>query len=229
MASLPTPSRSVRLRRGLRAGLVVLASLSSVVAVTAIDAGSVGAESLELPVNELAPEITAAASEAVDALDAFWATGEIAHERTLAWHRAIAARYTARQLGYDELAMVDAWSTAPLGHQRAVLGALTQVGVPYRTNTSVEGEGFDCSGLTYFAWKGSGIELYRQSGSQISESKRLSREEAKAGDLVHYPGHVMLYLGVDDAVVHSVNTGRTVEIDTIRRGSVTFGDPSQTG
>jgi len=45
---------------------------------------------------------------------------------------------------------------------------------------------------------------------------------------VHYPGHVMMYLGVDDAVVHSVNTGRTVEIDTISSrtvDSVTFGNP----
>ena len=52
------------------------------------------------------------------------------------------------------------------------------------------------------------------------------RESAKAGDLAYYPGHVMLYLGVDDAVVHSVQTGRTVEVDTMRRGSVRFGDPT---
>ena len=38
----------------------------------------------------------------------------------------------------------------------------------------------------------------------------------------------MMYLGVDDAIVHSVNTGRTVEIDTIsgrRANSVSFGNP----
>ena len=125
--------------------------------------------------------------------------------------------------------MVDAWSSAPVGHQRAVLGALTQVGVPYRSNTSIENEGFDCSGLTTYAWSGAGVELFRQSGSQISEAKRLDRESAKAGDLVHYPGHVMLYLGVEDAIVHSVQTGRTVEVDTIRRGSVSFGDPHPVG
>ncbi len=67
---------------------------------------------------------------AVTALDAYVATGSVADEQTLAWHRAIAARYTAQQLGYDELAMVDAWSSTTIAHQRAVLGALTQVGVP---------------------------------------------------------------------------------------------------
>jgi cell wall-associated NlpC family hydrolase len=221
-----TPPFLVRARRGLRNVAIVAASLGAVVTVAGVDAGTASAESLELAVNELAPEITTAARSAVAALDSFAETGSVADEQTLAWHRAIAARYTAQQLGYDELAMVDAWSSTTISHQRAVLGALTQVGVPYRTNTSIENEGFDCSGLTTYAWAGAGVELFRQSGSQISDSKHLDRESAKAGDLVHYPGHVMLYLGVDDAIVHSIQTGRTVEIDTIRRGSVSFGDPS---
>ena len=107
----------------------------------------------------------------------------------------------------------------------AMQAAGSVLGHPYRWGGSSPG-GFDCSGLTTYAWAGAGVDLYRQSGSQISQSTRLSKDEAKAGDLVHYSGHVMLYLGVDDAIVHSVQTGRTVEIDTIRRGSVTFGDPS---
>jgi cell wall-associated NlpC family hydrolase len=231
--TLTTPSLPVRGRRYLRTAALVVASFAAITATSigglAIDGGTASAQSLELPVNELAPEITTAARAAVEALDAYAETGSVADEQTLAWHRATAARYTALQLGYDELAMVDAWSSTPLAHQRAVLGALTQVGVPYRTNTSAENEGFDCSGLTYYAWSGAGVELFRQSGSQISQAKRLDRDSAKAGDLVHYPGHVMLYLGIDDAIVHSVNTGRTVEIDTIRRGSVNFGDPTLAG
>jgi len=213
-------------RRLLRKLAVVAASVGAVVAVAGIDASSASAQSVELAVNELAPEITTAASAAVAALDTYVATGSVADEQTLAWHRAIAARYTAQQLGYDELAMVDAWSSTSISHQRAVLGALTQVGVPYRTNTSVENEGFDCSGLTTYAWAGAGVELYRQSGSQISQAKRVDSDAARAGDLVHYPGHVMLYLGVGDAIVHSVSSGRTVEIDTIRSGKVSFGDPT---
>jgi cell wall-associated NlpC family hydrolase len=222
----PTTTLLGRARRALCNAAIVAASLGAVVTVVGLDAGAASAQSLELPVNELAPEITTAARLAVDALDAYVATGSVEDEQTLAWHRAIAARYTAQQLGYDELAMIDAWSSTTIAHQRAVLGALTQVGVPYRTNTSVENEGFDCSGLTTYAWAGAGVELFRQSGSQISQAKSLDRESAKAGDLAYYPGHVMLYLGVDDAVVHSVQTGRTVEVDTMRRGSVRFGDPT---
>jgi len=40
---------------------------------------------------------------------------------------------------------------------------------------------------------------------------------------------VMMYLGVGDAIIHSVQRGRTVELDTIsdrRTNSVRFGDPS---
>jgi cell wall-associated NlpC family hydrolase len=106
---------------------------------------------------------------------------------------------------------------------------MTQVGVPYRHNTSKEGVGFDCSGLTTFAWARAGVSLVRQSGQQISNAEPLDRSTAKAGDLVQYPGHVMMYLGVGDAVIHSVMSGRTVELDTIseRQASrVRFGDPT---
>lgn len=216
-----SPSLFVRARRGLR-NVALVAAVFGAISI-GLDSGTTSAAR---GVNALAPEITSSARAAVAALDAYAESGSVADEQTLAWHRAITARYTARELGYDELAMVDAWRTTSLRHQRAVLGALTQVGVPYRTNTSIENEGFDCSGLTTYAWANAGQDLARQSGSQISAAQRVDRDTAEAGDLVHYPGHVMLYLGVDDAIVHSVTSGRTVEVDTIRRGSVSFGDPT---
>ncbi|MEM1331907.1 MAG: NlpC/P60 family protein [Actinomycetota bacterium] len=223
--SLDAPRRARLAARRIALGV---ASLAAAAALTVVPSSTASAQRVELPVNELAAEITASASHAVEALETFRLTGAVEDQRMLAWHRATTARYVAQQLGYDEFAMIDAWSRASLDHQRAVLGALTQVGVPYRTNASVEGEGFDCSGLTSYAWEGAGVELFRQSGSQISDAEPRTRETAMAGDLVHYPGHVMMYLGVEDAVVHSVNTGRTVEVDTIserRRDRVSFGDP----
>jgi cell wall-associated NlpC family hydrolase len=190
--------------------------------------GIASAQQPELPVNALAPEITTEADLAVVAYDEFIDSDNLTDYLVFAAHRAATARLAARQLGYDEFSMIEAWSDASLDHQRAVLAAMTQLGVPYRTHASVEDEGFDCSGLTSYAWQASGVELNRISGDQIRAAAKVDRESASAGDLVHYPGHVMMYLGVEDAVVHSANTGRTVEIDTIsarRANRVTFGNP----
>lgn len=212
-----------------RAVLGVIAVAATTLGVTVLGPTSGSATGGELAVNALAPEITASADLAVEAFEVWAESGELEDYLTYAEHRTATARLAARQLGYVEFDMVEAWQSTSLEHQRAVLAAMTQIGVPYRSHTSLEDEGFDCSGLTHFAWGEAGHELARISGDQINAADRLERDTAKAGDLVHYPGHVMMYLGVDDAIVHSVNTGRTVEIDTIsnrRANSVRFGDPT---
>jgi cell wall-associated NlpC family hydrolase len=215
-----------RLARNLRNALV--ATAVSAGALSVFGAGEVSAAE-PLPVNAMATEVSQAATRALTDYDKFLALGDDALYRSYAFHRAQTARFAAIELGYSEDAMADAWASAPIGHQRAVLSAMTQVGVPYRRNTSIEGVGFDCSGLTTFAWAEPGVTLFRQSGSQISKASKLDRSTARAGDLVHYPGHIMVYLGVDDAIIHSVQTGRTVELDTIsarRTNSVSWGDPT---
>ncbi|NND75904.1 MAG: hypothetical protein HKN44_12940 [Ilumatobacter sp.] len=183
-----------------------------------------------LPINALAPQITATAEAAVVAYDVFDASDDLADYLVYAERRTATARLAARELGSDEWEMIEAWKSTPLDHQRAVLAAMTQVGVPYRTNASEEGEGFDCSGLTLFAWNESGVELNRVSGDQIAAAAELDGDEAKAGDLAYWPGHVMMYLGTGDAVVHARNTGRTVELETIsarRADRMRFGDPTE--
>lgn len=120
-----------------------------------------------------------------------------------------------------------AWHSADREHQSALLAAFTQLGVPYRTNTSKPGQGFDCSGLTTYAWSHAGVVLPRQSTSQIRASAPRDRFTAQAGDLVQYPGHIMMWLGVDRAVIHSPYTGRHVEVDSFSdRRKVRFGDPT---
>lgn len=224
----PTPFTSFIARR-CTARLVRAIAAGVAVAAVGVIAGGAPAQAGTAPANELADEITQAADQAVAAYDDLIESESLADYLVYAQRRTATARLAARELGYNEFAFVDAWKNTTLDHQRAVLAAMTQVGVPYRTNASVEDEGFDCSGLTFYAWNESGTELFRQSGSQINAAEELSIDEAKAGDLAYYPGHVMMYLGVDNAVVHSVNTGRTVEIDTISNSQingVTFGDPA---
>jgi hypothetical protein len=53
-------------------------------------------------------------------------------------------------------------------------------------------------------------------------------DTAQAGDLAYYPGHVMIWLGVDNLIVHAPQPGRDVEVGDIsdRRVKRTkFGNP----
>ena len=69
-----------------------------------------------------------------------------------------------------------------------------------------------------------GVDIANQSSAQIRAAAPRDQSSATAGDLVQYPGHVMLYLGVGDAIVHAVNRRDDVELDFVRR-KVRFGDP----
>lgn len=147
----------------------------------------------------------------------------------LAAYRQVRRRLAAEVAARVDLPAADlraAWRSAPRGHQRALMAALSQIGVPYRSLASQEWRGFDCSGLTSFAWSQVGVTIPRTSGDQIAAAAARTIETAQAGDLVQYPGHVSMYLGVADAIVHSPYTGRDVEVDRLSRSSVRFGDPT---
>ena len=219
----PTRTRLVRALVALAASAVVCIGVVATTPTTA--AAAQGA----LETNAMAPVVTTSARAALASYDEWVATGSTGSYRSYVWYRTQTAQFAATELGYPQQQMVEAWASTPIEHQRAVLAAMTQVGVPYRTNTSQEGVGFDCSGLTTYAWSKAGVQLVRQSGQQIRDALPVDRANAKAGDLAQYPGHVMMYLGVGDAVIHSVQRGRTVELDTIntrRTDSVRFGDPT---
>jgi cell wall-associated NlpC family hydrolase len=141
-----------------------------------------------------------------------------------------AAYSVAATLGVDGAVLHQAWLQADQPHQIALLSALTQVGVPYHRNASKVGVGFDCSGLTAFAWGQTGVELARRSTTQMRNASARTIDTAQAGDLVYYPGHVMLWLGVDNLIVHAPQRGRNVEVGhfSSRRVSVRnikFGNP----
>jgi len=141
--------------------------------------------------------------------------------------RNVVAAAVAERLGLDGLPMKEAWATADALHQEALLAGLTQLGVPYRRNTSKVGEGFDCSGFTTYAWSQAGFMLTRQSSAQIRQAAPRTFETAQAGDLVQYPGHVMMWLGVGHAIVHASYPGHPVEVnDGPQRRNLRIGDPT---
>jgi cell wall-associated NlpC family hydrolase len=140
-----------------------------------------------------------------------------------------ASSSVASSLQVDAGRLQQAWLAADQPHQIALLSALTQVGVPYHRNTSKVGIAFDCSGLTAFAWAQSGLDLARHSTTQLRDAAARTLDTAEAGDLVYYPGHVMMWLGMDNLIVHAPTRGRNVEVDEISKrhvNRVKFGDPT---
>ena len=181
----------------------------------------------------------ALAQVAVAALDAGAKLDQIADDRSYDRNNLTFARYVklrddaanlaAAELGIPAAMLRDAWALTSLQKQTALLAALTQLGVPYRSNSSEPGVGFDCSGLTTYAWGVAGLDLARQSRAQINASTRVERVAAQAGDLMYYPGHVMMFLGVGDAMVHSRQRGSEVEITFLtgrHSDNVVFADPT---
>ena len=127
---------------------------------------------------------------------------------------AIAAE-AALRLGIDPVRMQAAWVAADRIHQLALLEAFTQLGVPYGHFARKAGVGFDCSGITSWAWERAGFEIPRGAKWQISSAGEVTAETAQAGDLLFYPTHVMMYLGVDLAIIHSPNSKSTVHLSNV--------------
>ena len=80
--------------------------------------------------------------------------------------------------------------------------------------------GFDCSGLTLYAWAQAGISLPHYSGYQLNSGRRLSRGELMPGDLVFWAydtsdpstiHHVAMYIG-GGRVVMAPQSGDIVRI-----------------
>ncbi len=114
----------------------------------------------------------------------------------------------------------------------AVWSALSEIGTPYVWGGSGP-NGFDCSGLTMWAWGKAGVSLGHYTGSQYAQSRHVTEAELRPGDLVFYwrggrggdPTHVALYLG-DGNIVHAPGRGRPVQIQPVdywSGASVAFG------
>lgn len=213
----PTISRTPScLRRAAASVATAIAALSMVLGVAAPASAS------ETP-RTWSKAIAVEATRAIEALDSWRATTDPSDYMTFVRSRDRAATLTAIDLEIQPGDLRRAWSQTSVLKQQVVLSALTQLGVPYRSMKSSPGVAFDCSGLTSWAFAQAGVEIPRSSGQQISAAEKLAHEEAQAGDIVHYPGHVSLYLGAD-VLVHARQTGSYVEATHLADRSLRFGD-----
>ena len=208
----------------LRRACAAIALVLGVLGASSVAAPAVSAEETNRFHRSSSPEIAEAARSAIEAHEMWEHSGRATVYREYLHQLGHVAQLAAADLDLDAGDVEQAWAATEPRKQRALLTALTQLGVPYESMASKPGEGFDCSGLLLYAWSQAGVQLPRSSGDQIRAATSLGRDEAKAGDFAYYPGHMMMYLGVDDAVVHSPNSGNLVEIRFVSR-SLHYGDP----
>ncbi|CAN5817640.1 hypothetical protein BH20ACT4_BH20ACT4_12440 [soil metagenome] len=127
-------------------------------------------------------------------------------------------RFTPAALAVVILALGAALSACIPGEPGEIASdhALEQVGRPYTSGGSSPETGFDCSGLTSYAWGQAGVKsMPRSSSAQYQWTERITRDELKPGDLVFYGysgsvGHVAIYVG-NDSIVQARNSRYPVE------------------
>ena len=101
----------------------------------------------------------------------------------------------------------------------AVAAAKSQIGVRYIKFMSREGVGFDCSGLTGWAWEQAGVSIPHQSRQQFNTTARVPIAYIEPGDLIYFYSpitHVGIYIG-GGMMVDAPGPGRFV-----RYAAVTF-------
>lgn len=84
------------------------------------------------------------------------------------------------------------------GASGAVAAAKSQIGVRYVPFMARPGIGFDCSGLTAWAWGRAGVRLPHQSRLQYMNTVHVDPADAEPGDLLFFYSpitHVAMYVG----------------------------------
>jgi cell wall-associated NlpC family hydrolase len=134
-----------------------------------------------------------------------------------AGNKVIAAAEAARR--QKQVSGTAAGSKAGLA---AVNAARGQIGVPYVWGGETPGRGFDCSGLTQYAWARAGFTIPRTAAEQYYGMRHVLLNELRPGDLLFYYNldndhqidHVVMYVGSGpwgtNTIIAAAHTGTDV-------------------
>ena len=101
--------------------------------------------------------------------------------------------------------------------QTVVNAAKAHLGLPYLYGGTSPSTGFDCSGLTQYAFRQAGITIPRVSYEQAAAGRAVPYSQLRVGDLVAFyspVSHVGIYVG-NGQFIHSPRTGDVVKISKL--------------
>ena len=101
--------------------------------------------------------------------------------------------------------------------------AKAYLGLAYQSGGTSPSTGFDCSGLTQYAFGKAGISIPRVSYEQAAAGKSVPRSQLRIGDLVAFNSpvsHVGIYVG-GGKFIHSPKTGDVVKLTKLSAMNLT--------
>ena len=111
-------------------------------------------------------------------------------------------------------------STSPTAHTKVAMIAREMLGKPYHFGGRSPKQGFDCSGLVYYANLRAGVRLPRTSFGQYKATRPVSLRNLQPGDLVFFKlqrykiSHVGIYVG-HHQFIHAPSRGKEVTVDNL--------------